>query len=148
METYSPYRNKSHFITAHQCVGKGHSGIRLETLQTLIDMLNKRIHPCIRKRFCGSERRFSAIISFGVSSLGKGEAEFHGEIIAGNIALERAGLKPVTLKAKEGLALNNGTQVMTGIAALLLLQAEKLCKQADICAAATVDSLLATPSAF
>jgi histidine ammonia-lyase len=130
-------------------LAKGHSGIRLETLQTLIDMLNMRIHPCIpEKGSVGASGDLAPLSHLALVLLGKGEAEYHGEIIAGNIALERAGLKPVTLKAKEGLALNNGTQVMTGIAALLLLQAEKLCKQADICAAATVDSLLATPSAF
>jgi histidine ammonia-lyase len=130
-------------------LAKGHSGICLETLQTLIAMLNQRIHPCIpEKGSVGASGDLAPLSHLALVLLGKGKAELNGEILPGNIALERCGIKPVILKAKEGLALNNGTQVMTGIAALTLLQAELLCKQADICAALSVDSLLATPSAF
>jgi histidine ammonia-lyase len=80
--------------------------------------------------------------------LGHGEAEFHGEILPGAEAMQRAGINTVKLAAKEGLALNNGTQVMTGITAIALLKAEQLCKVSDITAALTIDTLLGTPNAY
>jgi histidine ammonia-lyase len=130
-------------------LAKGYSGICLETLQMLVDMLNNRIHPCIpEKGSVGASGDLAPLSHLALVLLGKGKAELNGEIVDGLEALKRCGLKPIRLKAKEGLALNNGTQVMTGIAALALLKAENLCKQADICAAATVDALLGTTSAF
>ncbi|MBN1326821.1 MAG: aromatic amino acid lyase, partial [Candidatus Cloacimonetes bacterium] len=77
-----------------------------------------------------------------------GKAEYHGEILPGEVALRKVGLNPIKLKAKEGLALNNGTQVMTGIAVLAHHRALNLCRIADICAALSCDALLATPDAF
>jgi histidine ammonia-lyase len=73
---------------------------------------------------------------------------YQGEEMPGGEAMRLAGLEPVILKAKEGLALNNGTQVMTGIAALALLKAEHLCRVADLSAAMSIDSLLGTTDAF
>lgn len=80
--------------------------------------------------------------------MGEGSAVYEGEVMEGARAMKLAGIKPVTLAAKEGLALNNGTQVMAAIGALGLLQAERLCQQADVIAAASVDALLGTPTAF
>ena len=80
--------------------------------------------------------------------LGKGKAEYKGEFLDGDVAMSKAGIKPVILQAKEGLALNNGTQVMTGIAALALIKAERLCKIADIAASMSIDSVLGTTDAF
>jgi histidine ammonia-lyase len=80
--------------------------------------------------------------------LGEGEAEYNGNVVSGSKALELANIKPVVLKAKEGLALNNGTQVMTGVGALNLLRAERLCKVADVVASMSIDALMGTGSAF
>ncbi|MDN5353979.1 MAG: histidine ammonia-lyase [Candidatus Cloacimonadota bacterium] len=130
-------------------LAKGHSGIRLQTLQTLIDMLNMQIHPCIpEKGSVGASGDLAPLSHLALVLLGKGEAEYQGKIMPGAEAMAQAGLKPIKLKAKEGLALNNGTQVMTGIAALALLKAEHLTQMADVCAAASVDALLGTPAAF
>ena len=130
-------------------LAKGHSGIRLSTLQTLIDMLNAGIHPCIpEKGSVGASGDLAPLSHLALVLIGHGEAEYKGEIISGAEAMKRAGLTPVKLCAKEGLALNNGTQVMTGIACLALLKAENLCKVADITAAMSVDALLGTPTAF
>ncbi len=130
-------------------LAKGHSGIRLETLQSLIDMLNADIHPCLpEKGSVGASGDLAQLSHLALVLLGKGKAEYQGKIIAGSTALEKAGLTPVKLKAKEGLALNNGTQVMTAITALSILEAEKLCKTADISAAMSIDALLCTRSAF
>ena len=130
-------------------LAKGFSGIRVETLQTLIELLNKKIHPCIpEKGSVGASGDLAPLSHLALVLLGKGKAEYQGKIISGAQALKKVGIKPVKLKAKEGLALNNGTQVMTAIAALNLLQAENLCRIADIAAAMTTDALLGTAAAF
>ena len=130
-------------------LAKGHSGIRLSTLQTLIDMLNADIHPCIpEKGSVGASGDLAPLSHLALVLLGKGKAEYKGEILSGADAMSRAGIKTVRLKAKEGLALNNGTQVMTAVAALNLLRAENICQVADISAAASIDALLGTKSAF
>ena len=130
-------------------LAKGHSGIRLSVLQTLIDILNAGIHPCIpEKGSLGASGDLAPLSHLALVLLGQGIAEYQGEVISGAEAMKRAGLQPIKLAAKEGLALNNGTQVMTGVACLALLRAENLCKVADITAAMTVDALLGTPDAF
>jgi len=130
-------------------LAKGHSGIRITTLQTLIDMLNCGIHPQIpEKGSLGASGDLAPLSHLALVLLGYGEAEYQGEILSGTEAMKKAGLSPVKLQAKEGLALNNGTQVMTGIACLTLLRSEHLCKIADVVAAITVDGLLGTPSAY
>lgn len=128
---------------------KGHSGIRLSTLQTLIEMLNKGVHPCIpEKGSVGASGDLAPLSHLALVLLGEGEAEYNGNVVSGSKALELANIKPVVLKAKEGLALNNGTQVMTGVGALNLLRAERLCKVADVVASMSIDALMGTGSAF
>jgi histidine ammonia-lyase len=130
-------------------LAKGHSGIRLETLQTLLEMLNKGVHPIIPKRgSVGASGDLSPLSHLALVLLGEGEAIYKGEALSGKEAMQKAGITPVILAAKEGLALNNGTQVMAAIGALSLLQAESLCQQADITAAMSVEALLGTPCAF
>lgn len=130
-------------------LAKGNSGIRIETLNSLIDMINAEIHPLIpEKGSVGASGDLAPLSHLALVLLGKGKAEYKGEILEGGIALERAGIQPVKLQAKEGLALNNGTQVMTGIAALALIKAENLTKVADIAASMSVDAVLGTTDAF
>src|SRR5690606_40009125 len=80
--------------------------------------------------------------------VGEGLAEVGGEVVDGAEALRRAGLRPLTLKAKEGLALNNGTQAMTGIGALVLLGAERAVDAAEVAGAMSLEGLRGTPDAF
>lgn len=128
---------------------KGHSGIRLSTLQTLVDLLNKGVHPLIpEKGSVGASGDLAPLSHLALVLLGKGKANYNGKTLVGEKALELAGIKPVVLKAKEGLALNNGTQVMTGVGALNLLRAEQLCEIADVIASMSVDALKGTRSAF
>ena len=130
-------------------LAKGHSGIRLSTLQTLIDMLNAGVHPCIpEKGSVGASGDLAPLSHLALVLLGKGEAIYKGERISGAEAMQKAGLTPVKLQAKEGLALNNGTQVMAGVGALNLLRAENLCKMADITAAMSIDAVKGTDAAF
>jgi len=130
-------------------LAKGHSGIRLSTLQGLIDMLNKGVHACIpEKGSVGASGDLAPLSHLALVLLGKGKAEYKGEFMDGGKAMELAGITPVKLKAKEGLALNNGTQVMTAVGALALMRAENLCKVADICAAMSIDAHKGTTAAF
>jgi len=130
-------------------LAKGHSGIRLSTLQTLIDMLNKGVHARIpEKGSVGASGDLAPLSHLALVLIGHGEAEYQGIIYSGAEAMRLAGLSPVKLAAKEGLALNNGTQVMTGICALALLRAEHLCEVADVTAAMTIDALMGTDAAF
>jgi histidine ammonia-lyase len=130
-------------------LAKGHSGIRLSTVQTLIDLLNARVHPCIpEKGSVGASGDLAPLSHLALVLIGRGEAEYKGQILSGEEVLKKVNIDPVKLKAKEGLALTNGTQVMTAIGALALLRAERLCKIADICASISIDSLLGTPDAF
>ncbi|HOH98023.1 MAG TPA: histidine ammonia-lyase [Candidatus Cloacimonadota bacterium] len=130
-------------------LAKGHSGIRLETLNTLVDMLNKGVHPVIPKRgSVGASGDLSPLSHLALVLLGEGSAEYQGEIVSGALAMQKAGITPVQLAAKEGLALNNGTQVMAAIGVLILLEAERMCKQADIIAALSIEALKGTPRAF
>ncbi|MDD3051331.1 MAG: histidine ammonia-lyase [Candidatus Cloacimonetes bacterium] len=130
-------------------LAKGHSGIRLSTLETLIEMLNKEVHPVIpEKGSVGASGDLAPLSHLALVLLGMGEAFYQGERLDGSKAMEKAGIIPVKLAAKEGLALNNGTQVMTAVGAMALLRAEHLTRLADITAAATIDALLATPNAF
>ncbi|MCF7919189.1 MAG: histidine ammonia-lyase [Candidatus Cloacimonetes bacterium] len=130
-------------------LAKGNSGIRLETLQLIIDMLNCGIHPRIpEKGSVGASGDLAPLSHLAMVVIGRGEAEYQGQILPGAEALQKAGLAPARLKAKEGLALNNGTQVMTGIMALNLLQAEKIVRLADVCAAISIDAQLGSSSAF
>jgi histidine ammonia-lyase len=130
-------------------LAKGYSGIRLLTLQTLIDMLNCGVHPLIPCRgSVGASGDLSPLSHLALVLIGKGSAEYKGKVMTGKSAMQKAGIEPVKLTAKEGLALNNGTQVMTGLGVLSLLEADNLIKAADVIAGMTIDALKGTPSAF
>ncbi len=130
-------------------LAKGHSGICLQTLESLIEMLNKGVHPIIpEKGSVGASGDLAQLSHLALVLIGLGKAEYEGQIISGRQAMETCGIPIVELEAKEGLALNNGTQVMTAITALVYLKAAALIKQADLIAAMSIDSLLGTPAAF
>jgi len=127
----------------------GYSGTRPEIAEMLTSMLNNGVIPCIpAKGSVGASGDLAPLAHMTLVMIGLGEAWFRGEKLSGEEALKRAGLAPVKLAAKEGLALVNGTQIMTAYAALALLRAENLLKLADIAGAITVESLLGTKVAF
>lgn len=130
-------------------LARGHSGIRLETLQLLIDCLNAGVHPVIpEKGSLGASGDLAPLAHLACVLIGEGEAEINGEIVDGRTALERAGLSPVTLAAKEGLALTNGTTVMTAIGLLETCKARKLAELADIAGCMSLEALHGTTLAF
>ncbi len=124
-------------------LAKGYSGVRLEVLETLVEMLNKGVHPIIpAKGSVGASGDLAPLSHMVLVLMGEGEAEYKGEILSGKEAMEKAGIKPVQLDFKEGIALNNGTQIMTAIAALTVHRAENLIQTAEIAAALTMEALL------
>ncbi|MEY8000025.1 histidine ammonia-lyase [Clostridium sp. Mt-5] len=130
-------------------LSKGYSGIRLNTLQTLIDMLNKKVHPLIpEKGSLGASGDLAPLSHMVLPMLGEGEAEFNGIIMTGKEAMEKAGIPIVELVAKEGLALINGTQVMTAVGSIALCEAIKLLKISDIAASLTMEALRGIKDAF
>jgi len=130
-------------------IAKGYSGVRPEVLRRLAEMVNKRVHPLIPEQgSVGASGDLAPLAHLSSVLMGEGEAIYRGKKMAGKKAMEKAGIPIVTLKAKEGLSLINGTQVMTAVGLLALLRAERLCKVADIAGACTLDALKGTFSAF
>ncbi|KAA8672978.1 histidine ammonia-lyase [Clostridium sp. MT-14] len=130
-------------------LAKGYSGIRLNVFETLLDMLNRGVHPSIpEKGSLGSSGDLAPLAHMVLPMIGEGEAEFHGEILPGKEAMEKADIPIVELVAKEGLALINGTQVMTAVGSLALYKAINLLKVSDITAALTMEALRGIRDAF
>ena len=130
-------------------LSRGNSGIRLETLQTLIDMLNAGIHPIVpEKGSVGASGDLAPLSCIALGLIGLGKVEYKGEVIEAKEAFEKAGLKPVVLASKEGLALNNGTQMLTAVGLNTLYDAMHLMKIADIAAALTGEALHAIAKAY
>ncbi len=130
-------------------LAKGYSGIRNRVVRLLIDMINQNVHPLIPEQgSVGASGDLAPLAHLALVLIGEGEAEYEGEILPGRDALTGAGLRPVILKAKEGLALTNGTQVMTAIGALVVMEALNLAKVADIIGAMSLEALLGTKRAF
>lgn len=130
-------------------LAKGYSGIRVEVVQTLIDMLNKGVHPVIpEKGSLGASGDLAPLAHMVLVMIGRGEAKYKGKVLPGDIAMKEAGIPVITLKSKEGLAMINGTPVMTAIGTLALYDCILLAKIADISAAMTCEALEAIPAAF
>lgn len=127
----------------------GKSGIRPSTLQFLLEMLNRGVHPCIpEKGSLGASGDLAPLAHMAMVMIGEGEANYQGEILPGREALRRAGLEPLTLAAKEGLALTNGTSVMCAVGALVVHAAERLSRTADIAGCLSLEALNGTTLAF
>ena len=127
----------------------GNSGIRPSTVKALVAMLNAGVVPVVpEKGSLGSSGDLAPLSHLILVLLGMGEAFYKGKRMAGGEALALAGLKPVALSAKEGLALINGTQAMTAVGALAVYDAQKLVRLADLAAALTHQSLRGITDAY
>ena len=131
-------------------LAKGFSGIRRETLDLLLQLLNRRVHPVVPSRgSVGASGDLAPLAHLSLVLVGEGEARVgDGPVISGAEALEAAGLQPIALQPKEGLALINGTQPSTAVAALALIAAERLARAADITAALSIDGLCGSMRPF
>jgi histidine ammonia-lyase len=125
-------------------LAKGFSGIRRATLEQLIELLNRRVHPVVPSRgSVGASGDLAPLAHLALVLIGEGEATVgdDGRVMPGADALASVGLAPTTLMAKEGIALINGTQPSAAVAALAVAGAERLARAADIIAALSIDGL-------
>ena len=148
-------------LTRLNALAKGYSGIREAVLDLLVGMLNERVHPVVPSRgSLGASGDLAPLAHLALVLIGEGEArvsprdterasgepraDVDGNRLPGDEALAASGLEPVTLQAKEGLALINGTQLTTGLAALALLDAERALRAADAAGALTTEVTMST----
>jgi histidine ammonia-lyase len=125
-------------------LAKGYSGIRRGTLDLLIEMINRRVHPSVPSRgSVGASGDLAPLAHLALVLIGEGQATLGDSpaVVAGGDALGSAGLSAVALEAKEGLALINGTQASAAVASLALLASERLARAADIAASLSIDGL-------
>ncbi|MFA0441967.1 histidine ammonia-lyase [Vibrio sp. 10N.222.51.C12] len=130
-------------------LARGYSGIRLHVIQALIELVNSQVYPCVpQKGSVGASGDLAPLAHMSTVLLGEGEARHNGKIISGLEALQIAGLTPVTLAPKEGLALLNGTQASTAFALEGLFVAEDLFASATLCGAMSVEAALGSRRPF
>lgn len=130
-------------------LSRGFSGIRLQTVQLLIDLINNGIHPVIpEKGSLGASGDLAPLAHMSLVLIGEGEAELGGEIMTGKQALDKTGLTAVVLAAKEGLALTNGTTIMTAIGLMESWKAKYLADVADLSGCLSLEALNGTTLAF
>ncbi len=130
-------------------LAKGFSGCRRELVELLVALLNAAVNPVIpEKGSVGASGDLAPLAHLALVAIGEGEAFFQGQRMAGGEALRRAGLQPLALAAKEGLALLNGTQAMTSVGALAVARALRVARLADVAGAMSLEALMGTPAAF
>ncbi len=130
-------------------LAKGFSGCRAIVIETLLAMLNRGVHPMVPSRgSVGASGDLAPLSHQALVVIGEGEAMYQGERLPGGVALQRAGIAPLTLEPKEGLALLNGTQAMTATGGLALAISQRLVEAADVIGALSLEALKGTPTAF
>jgi histidine ammonia-lyase len=130
-------------------LARGFSGIRLSVIQSLIALVNAEVYPCIpAKGSVGASGDLAPLAHMSLLLLGEGQARWRGEWLPATEALSKAGLQPITLAAKEGLALLNGTQASTAFALRGLFEAEDLYASATVCGALTTEAVLGSRRPF
>jgi histidine ammonia-lyase len=140
---------RSMLLLRANVLAKGFSGCRPALVELLVAMLNAGVHPVIpEKGSVGASGDLAPLAHLALVAVGEGEAILKGERMAGGEALRRAGLEPIVLEAKEGLALLNGTQAMTAVGALAVARGQRLVRLADLAGAMSLEALMGTPAAF
>ena len=130
-------------------LAKGYSGARPLVVETLLAMLARGVHPLVPELgSVGARGDLAPLAHLALCCVGEGEAVYRGERMPGGEALARAGVEPLRLEAKEGLALLNGTQALTAVGALALERAQRLARTADVSGAMSLEALKGTPVAF
>ena len=130
-------------------IAKGFSGVRPVVAETLLAMLNLGVHPVIPSQgSVGASGDLAPLAHLAEVAIGEGRATYRGLQMTGGDAMRAAGIAPLVLEAKEGLALLNGTQAMLALASLALREAESAVGTADVAAALSLDALRGSPTAF
>ena len=130
-------------------LAKGYSGVRLETIKMLLDMLNKKVHPTVpEKGSLGASGDLIPLSHIALTMMGEGKVEVDGKVLDSIEGLKRKGLKPIKFKAKEGLALINGTQLLSAYLCISIYDLEVLLKNAQIAGVMSLEALRGTDQAF
>ncbi len=136
-------------ILRANALARGHSGCRLEVVERLLDLLNRGIHPVVPEAgSVGASGDLAPLAHIALALLGEGEVERDGRLCSAAEALKGAGLAPLELREKEGLALINGTQATTGLGALSFLRARRALETAEVAGAMSLEGVKGTPDAF
>ena len=148
-EPLSPEETRAIMLLRANSLAKGYSGVRLDVINMLCEMLNHAVHPVIPSQgSVGASGDLAPLAHLALTLIGEGEAIFQGQRLKSTEALSKAGLKPLTLEAKEAISLINGTQAMLAVGTLALLTAENLAVTADVISAMSLDALRGTDVAF
>jgi histidine ammonia-lyase len=132
-------------LTRLNALVKGYSGVRERVVDHLVALLNRGVHPVVKSRgSLGASGDLAPLAHMSLVLIGEGEAMVDGERLPGSEALSTVGLEPLSLEAKEGLALINGTQLTVGLAALALVDAERVLQAADAAGALTTEVTMGT----
>ena len=127
----------------------GHSGCRPVVVDRLLAFLERGLHPVVPAQgSVGASGDLAPLAHLALPLIGRGQVELGGQVLPALLALREAGVEPLRLEAKEGLALLNGTQMMSAIGALLLADADRLVRTASVVAAMSVEALLGTDVAY
>ncbi len=148
-EPFSTEVVRAMLLLRAQSLAQGKSGIRVDVIVLLLAMLDRGVHPVIPcQGSVGASGDLAPLAHMALTLIGEGFAEFGGKVLPATEALSSAGLSPVVLEAKEGLALINGTQAMTAIGALVIHDAMELATAADIAGAMSLEALKGTRTSF
>jgi len=130
-------------------LAKGFSGARVETVELLIECLNRGLLPYVPARgSVGASGDLAPLAHLGLPLVGEGQAWVEGRLLEGRDALAAVGLEPIRLASKEGLSLINGTQFMAAMAALGLVRAWRLARTADLACAQSLEALQGSRTSF
>ncbi len=130
-------------------LSKGYSGVRITVIETLLEMLNKGVTPVVPQQgSVGSSGDLAPLAHMVLVMMDEGEAYFKGVRLDGTTAMKKAGVKPIALQAKEGVALINGTQPMTSVGVLTVFDALDLIRNSIIAASMSLEALRGTRAAF
>ncbi|WP_078393087.1 histidine ammonia-lyase [Shouchella patagoniensis] len=130
-------------------LAKGYSGVRLEVVEMLLELVNKEVYPCIPQQgSLGASGDLAPLSHLALVVIGEGEVVYNGERMVTKDCFAQIGMKPLVLQAKEGLALINGTQAMTATGAVAYIEAERLSYQAELIASVTMEGLNGIMDAF
>jgi histidine ammonia-lyase len=145
----SPPEVRAMILLRANVLALGLSGIRGDVIERLCELNNKGVVPVIpEKGSVGASGDLAPLAHLSLTLIGEGEAFYEGQRMGSADALAKAGLIPVVLEAKEGLALLNGTQAMHAVGGLALFRAKRLARVADIAGAMSLEALKGTPTAF
>ena len=148
-EPLSEQETRAMMLLRANSLAKGHSGVRLDVINMLCELLNHGVHPLIPSQgSVGASGDLAPLAHLALILIGEGEAIFQNERLNGAEALRRAGLSPLVLEAKEAISLINGTQAMLAVGTVALMTAETLAVTADVISAMSLDALRGTDVAF